>query len=77
MPRFGRGLGSRPVEVELIAEAGDRVLAVVREIAKGRASGMEIDGRWGYLVTVDDGLIARIEAYRDPAVALQLAGHAT
>jgi uncharacterized protein len=62
------------LEVELIEEAGDRVLAVVREIAKGRASGMEIDGRWGYLVTLKDGLIVRIEAYRDAGQALQEAG---
>jgi uncharacterized protein len=62
------------IEVERIQEAGDRVVAVVREVARGRASGVEIDGRWGYLITVEDGRIARVEAYRDAAVALQLAG---
>jgi ketosteroid isomerase-like protein len=62
------------IEVERIEEAGKRVLAIVREVARGRASGMEIDGRWGYLITVEDGLIVRIEAYRDAAQALQLAG---
>jgi ketosteroid isomerase-like protein len=62
------------IEVERIEDAGERVLAIVREVARGRASGMEIDGRWGYLITVEDGLIVRIEAYRDAAQALQLAG---
>ncbi len=62
------------VEVERIEECGDRVVAIVREVAKGRSSGLEIDGRWGYLVTVKDGLISRIEAYRDAAQALQTAG---
>jgi ketosteroid isomerase-like protein len=62
------------IEVERIEEVGDRILAIVREVARGRASGMEIDGRWGYLVTVEDGLIVRIEAYRDAEHALQLAG---
>jgi uncharacterized protein len=62
------------LEVERIDEVGDRVVAVVREIALGRASGMEIDGRWGYLITVSDGRIVRIEAYRDAAVALKRAG---
>jgi uncharacterized protein len=62
------------IEVERIEEVGERVLAIVREVARGRASGMEIDGRWGYLVTVEDGRIVRIEAYRDAAQALQLAG---
>jgi ketosteroid isomerase-like protein len=65
---------SYQIEVERIEEAGERVLAVVREVARGRASGMEIDGRWGYLITVEDGRIVRIEAYRDAAQALQLAG---
>lgn len=62
------------LEVERIEAVGDRVVAVVREVAKGRSSGLEIDGRWGYLVTVEDGLIVRIEAYRDAAQALQAAG---
>jgi ketosteroid isomerase-like protein len=62
------------IEVERIEQAGERVLAIVREVARGRASGMEIDGRWGYLITVEDGSIVRIEAYRDAAQALQTAG---
>jgi ketosteroid isomerase-like protein len=62
------------IEVERIQDVGDRVVAVVREVARGRASGVEIDGRWGYLITVQNGTIVRIEAYRDAAVALGLAG---
>jgi ketosteroid isomerase-like protein len=62
------------LEVERIEEVGDRVVAVVREVARGRSSGLEVDGRWGYLVTVEDGLIVRIEAYRDAGQALQVAG---
>ena len=62
------------IEVERIEEAGDRVLAIVREVGRGRSSGLEVDGRWGYLVSVEDGLIARIEAYRDAEQALEIAG---
>jgi ketosteroid isomerase-like protein len=62
------------LEVERMEDLGDRVLALVREVAKGRASGVEIDSRWGYLITVEGGLIARIEAYRDADMALQAAG---
>jgi uncharacterized protein len=62
------------LQVERIHEVGDRVVAVVREVARGRASGLEIDGRWGYLITVGDGQIVRIEAYRDASLALQMAG---
>jgi ketosteroid isomerase-like protein len=62
------------IEVERIEDVGDRVVAVVREVARGRASGVEIDGRWGYLITVENGTIVRIEAYRDAAVALDRSG---
>jgi ketosteroid isomerase-like protein len=62
------------IDAERIEEAGDRILAVVREVARGRASGVEIDGRWGYLITVKDGEMVRIEAYRDPDVAVRMAG---
>jgi ketosteroid isomerase-like protein len=60
--------------VERIDEVGDRVLAVVREVARGRTSGVEIDGRWGYLITVENGEMVRVEAYRDPAEALRESG---
>jgi ketosteroid isomerase-like protein len=62
------------LELQRIHDLGDRVVAVVREVATGRASGVEIDGRWGYLITVDGGQIVRIEAYRDAGLALQIAG---
>jgi ketosteroid isomerase-like protein len=65
---------SYSLEVERLHEAGGRIVAVVREVARGRASGLEIDGRWGYLITVGDGRIARVEAYRDPGLALRAAG---
>jgi ketosteroid isomerase-like protein len=62
------------LEVERIDDVGDRILAIVREVGRGRASGLEIDGRWGYLITVQNGKIGRIEAYRDAALALEMAG---
>ena len=62
------------LDVERLEDLGDRVLAVVREVGRGRASGVEVEGLRGYLITVEDGLIARIEAYRDAALALQAAG---
>ena len=62
------------LDVERIEAVDDRVVAIVREVARGRTSGMEIDGRWGYVVTVGDGEIARVEAYRDHVRALQAVG---
>jgi uncharacterized protein len=62
------------LELEEVHEAGDRVVAVVRELARGRASGVEVDSLWGYLISVVDGKLKRVEAYRDPAAALAAAG---
>jgi ketosteroid isomerase-like protein len=61
------------IDVERLEAVDDRVLALVREIAKGRASGVEVDSRWGYLITVEDGRITRVEAYRDADQAVQAA----
>ena len=62
------------LEAERIHDLGDRVVVIARETARGRASGLEVDGRWGYVLTVADGLIVRVEAYRDADHALEVAG---
>jgi uncharacterized protein len=62
------------LEVERIDDVGDRVLAIVREVARGRSSGVEVGSRRGYLITVENGEMARVEAYRDPAQAVRAAG---
>jgi ketosteroid isomerase-like protein len=61
---------SYSLELDAVQESGDRVLALVHERARGRSSGVEVDSRWGYVLTVDDGEIARVDAYRDPAQAV-------
>jgi hypothetical protein len=40
-------LESHRLRIEWIEDVDDRVAAVVRDVARGRASGGEIDGRWG------------------------------
>jgi ketosteroid isomerase-like protein len=47
---------------------------VVREVARGRSSGLEVDSRWGYVITIRAGRIAQVEAYRDPRQALEAIG---
>jgi ketosteroid isomerase-like protein len=61
------------LELEQVHEAAGRVVVVVRELARGRSSGIEVDSLWGYVITVADGKLARVEAYRDPAAALAAA----
>lgn len=52
----------------------ERVLAVLREEARGRASGVEVAGRWGYVFTFRHDEVARVEAYRNPADAIGAVG---
>jgi ketosteroid isomerase-like protein len=61
-----------PEEVRAVGE--DRVVAVLREVARGRASGVDVASRWGYVITLCDGQLARVEAYRNPDHALEAAG---
>jgi len=63
------------LEPEDVRAAGeDRVVAVLREVARGRASGVDVTSRWGYLITFRDGQLARVEAYRNPDQALEAVG---
>jgi len=61
------------LELLEVHDAGERVVAIVNERGRGRSSGVDVDSRWGYVITVADGKLARIEAYRDPAAALAAA----
>lgn len=62
------------LEPEEIRAVGDRVIAVVREVARGRTSGLEVESRWGYVIAVSDGVITQVQAYRDPREALAAVG---
>ncbi len=63
------------LEPEGIRAVGeDQVVAVLLEVARGRASGIDVASRWGYLITFRDGQLARVEAYRNPDDALDAAG---
>jgi ketosteroid isomerase-like protein len=67
--------GSYRLEPEEVRDVGeDRVVAIVREVARGRASGVEVASRWGYVITVRDEEIVRVAAYRDADKALEAAG---
>jgi len=48
-------------------EGGNNQVAILlREVARGRASGLEVDQRTVFLCTLDDGKVSRIEAFPDP-----------
>jgi ketosteroid isomerase-like protein len=57
--------------VTRIEERGDRALLTIDVHARGRASGVVIDGELYHLVEIRDGLILRLEAFRDRDAAVQ------
>lgn len=60
-------------EVEQLQAAGDQVAAVVRYTARGRGSGVEVEGRESAIWTVRDGKVVRYEWFHgadDAAAAL-------
>jgi ketosteroid isomerase-like protein len=62
-------------EIEDVRDAGgDKVMAVLREQARGKASGLEVDRRSGFVITFRDGKVLSFAIYLDPADALEAVG---
>jgi ketosteroid isomerase-like protein len=61
-------------ELEEVRDCGDRVLATVREEARGRASGATVSARNYIVMTFRDGKILRYQEFYDEAAALEAAG---
>jgi uncharacterized protein len=68
------GWESWRIEPERFVPSGDRVAVVVRYRARGRGSGVEVEGRESALWTVRDGKVVRYEWFHKPADALEAAG---
>ena len=63
------------VNVLEVTDLGDsQVLAVVRLAMKGKASDIDVNATIFSIVTVEDGLIIRMDEYLERAEALQAAG---
>ena len=60
-------------EPEQLFEFGDRVVAYVRFWGRGRESGVEVDASLAHVMTVRDGLIARVQTYEDREEAVRAA----
>ena len=60
--------------LEKAVDAGNRVVAVVRESGRGRSSGARVTIRYGQVITVRDGKIVETVVYREPSEAFQAAG---
>jgi ketosteroid isomerase-like protein len=61
-------------ETEQFTAVGDQVAVVVRYRARGRGSGVEVEGRESALWTLRDGKVTRYAWFHEPADALEAAG---
>jgi ketosteroid isomerase-like protein len=68
------GWETMQMEPEGLQAVGDQVVAVVRYRARGRGSGVEVEGRVSALWTLRDGKVARYAWFLDPGEALAVAG---
>jgi ketosteroid isomerase-like protein len=62
------------VEQEGIRENEGKVVALIRVLGRGHASGAEFDIRIGHVWTIRDGVIVRGEGFGDREKALEAAG---
>jgi ketosteroid isomerase-like protein len=62
------------IRLESLHDAGDLVVAVVRQSGRSKATGLPVDMMFGMVWTVRDGKQARMTMYADPAEAMRAAG---
>ncbi len=62
---------AKPEQFEAV---GDQVAVVVRYRARGRGSGVEVEGRESALWTLRDGKVVRYAWFQEPGDALEAAG---
>ena len=62
------------LEVESLHDAGDKVVAVVRQQGRAKATGMRVDMTFAQVITVRDGQQVRMQMYADPSEAFEAVG---
>ena len=62
------------IEIDALHDAGDRVVALMRQRGRSKAAGMPVEMFFAQVWTLRDGKEARMEMYSDPAEALEATG---
>jgi ketosteroid isomerase-like protein len=62
------------VEVEELLDAGDAVVALIRSVAVGHWSGVEVEERIAHVAWMRDGTPYRVKVFADRGRALEAAG---
>jgi ketosteroid isomerase-like protein len=62
------------LEAESYHEAGDKVVVVMHQHGRSKASGLEVDMHFAMVWTVLDGLTTRMQMYADPGEAFAAVG---
>ena len=62
------------VEAEEYIEAGDAVVVLTRQRGKAKGSGFPLDEQFADVITLRDGLVVRVDQYRNRSAALEAAG---
>ena len=62
------------LDVESLHDAGDKVVAVVRQRGVAKATGMAVDMTFAQVLTLRDGKQVRMQMYADPSEALAAVG---
>ena len=64
-------------EVNDLIAAGDKVLLLYYQVGKSKESGVEVEERAGWVYTLREGKIVRVEMFQDRETALLAAGLGT
>ncbi len=62
------------LEVEGLRDAGDQVVALLRQRGRSKSTGMRVEMTFAQVWTLRDGMNTRMEMYSDPAEGLRAAG---
>ncbi len=62
------------LEVEELHDAGEKVVALVRQRGRSKRSGMQVEMSFAQVWTLRDGMQSRMEMYSDPTEGLRAVG---